>query len=168
MTYVFRPVTLDDIDMLNAWQAYPHVREWWGRDEPYDQNELNDPRVSRWIVTTDGGPFAFMQDYSVHGWDDHHFADLPAGSRGIDQYIGQPEMVGVGHGSAFIGARMQTLFDAGAPMIATDPHPDNTRAIAVYTKLGFQASGPPSKTPWGLVLPMVAQRNASLPKIPSS
>ncbi|WWR55751.1 hypothetical protein RV999_26300 (plasmid) [Sinorhizobium meliloti] len=40
-----------------------------------------------------------MQDYTVHGWDDHHFAHLAKGSRGIDQYIGDPEMVGVGHGS---------------------------------------------------------------------
>ncbi|XWR09917.1 hypothetical protein RWE88_15445 [Sinorhizobium meliloti] len=40
-----------------------------------------------------------MQAYTVHGWDDHHFAHLAKGSQGIDQYIGHPEMVGVGHGS---------------------------------------------------------------------
>lgn len=99
-----------------------------------------------------------MQDYTVHGWEDHHFAELPKGSRGIDQYIGDPEMIGVGHGSAFIGARMQTLFDQGAPVIATDPHPDNERAIAVYRKLGFEPSGPPQETKWGLILPMLARR----------
>lgn len=67
-------------------------------------------------------------------------------------------MIGVGHGSAFIGARMQALFDEEAPVIATDPHPDNERAIAVYKKLGFELFGPPQETQWGLILPMMARR----------
>lgn len=160
-TYDFRQVTIDDLDLLMQWQAHPHVRRWWDSDEPYDRDDLSDPRVSRWIVSVDGRPFAFMQDYTVHGWDDHHFAGLPEGARGIDQYIGEPDMIGVGHGSAFIAARMQILFDAGAPVIATDPHPDNKRAISVYTKLGFEPSGPPRQTRWGVILPMLARRQAT-------
>ncbi|MEP3276822.1 MAG: GNAT family N-acetyltransferase [Stappiaceae bacterium] len=156
--YEFRQATMDDLDLLMEWQSHPHVRQWWDTDDPYDPEEMSDPRVSRWIVSTDGRPFAFMQDYTVHGWEGHHFANLPKGSRGIDQYIGDPEMIGVGHGSAFIGARMQALFDEGAPTIATDPHPGNKRAIAVYRKLGFEPSGPPQETRWGLILPMLARR----------
>jgi aminoglycoside 6'-N-acetyltransferase len=41
--------------------------------------------------------------------------NFPRVSRGIDQYIGDPDTIGVGHGSAFIGARMQALFDEKAP-----------------------------------------------------
>jgi aminoglycoside 6'-N-acetyltransferase len=156
--YSFRRATLDDLDLLMEWQSKPHVREWWDADEPYDEEELADLRVARWIVSSFGRPFAFMQDYTVHGWEDHHFAKLPKGSRGIDQYIGDPEMIDVGHGSAFIGARMQALFDEEAPVIATDPHPDNERAIAVYKKLGFEPFGPPQETQWGLILPMMARR----------
>ncbi len=146
--------------MLEVWQSRPHVREWWDREEPYSEADLADLRVARWIVSIDSHPFAFMQDYSVHGWEDHHFADLPEGSRGIDQFIGVPELVSVGHGSAFIGQRLQHLFNEGAPVIATDPHPDNKRAIAVYRKLGFEVSGEPLNTPWGLILPMLARRQA--------
>ena len=144
--------------MLTAWQSHPHVHEWWGANEPYDEADLSDPRVARWIVSFAERPFAFMQDYTVHGWEDHHFVSLPKGSRGIDQYIGDPEMVGFGHGSGFIGMRMQALFNEGAPVIATDPHPDNERAIAVYRKLGFEPSGPARQTEWGLILPMLARR----------
>jgi len=146
--------------MLRGWQSNPHVREWWDSNEPCDEADLTDPLIARLIVSNAGRPFAFMQDYTVHGWDDHHFAYLPKGSRGIDQYIGDPEMVGFGHGSAFIGLRMKALFDAGAPVIATDPHPQNTRAIAVYKKLGFESSGPPQKTRWGLILPMLAKNQS--------
>ena len=67
-------------------------------------------------------------------------------------------MVGMGHGSAFIAMRMESLFDAGVPVIATDPHPDNLLAIAVYKKVGFEPCGIPQETQWGLVLPMLAKR----------
>ncbi len=155
--YSFRKVALDDGDLLTKWQSAPHVREWWDASEPYEEDDLKDLRVARWIVSFLGRPFGFMQDYTVHGWEDHHFAKLPKGTRGIDQYIGDPDMIGAGHGTAFIGARMQALFDAGAPVIATDPHPDNERAIAVYKKLGFEPFGPPRQTQWGLILPMMAR-----------
>ncbi len=157
-TYGFRRVTMDDLDLLCKWQAHPHVREWWDSNASYDRETINDPRVARWIVSADERPFAFMQDYTVHGWENHHFAGLPKGARGIDQYIGEPDMIGVGHGSAFIGARMKMLFDVGVPVIATDPHPDNKRAIAVYRKLGFEPFGPPQETQWGLILPMRTRR----------
>lgn len=156
--YSFRKATLGDLPLLAKWQSNPHVRAWWDSDQPYDAEDLADSRVARFIVSTAGRPFAFMQDYNVHGWEDHHFAGLPKGSRGIDQFIGDPEMIGVGHGSAFIGARMRALFDAGVPVIGTDPHPANERAIAVYKKLGFEPSGPPQETRWGLILPMLAAR----------
>lgn len=149
---------MGDLALLTRWQSHPHVQEWWGDDEPYDEEEINDRRVARWIVETDGIPFAFMQDYTVHGWEEHHFSQLLKGSRGIDQYIGEPEMIGLGHGSTFIAAQVRSLFDAGAPIIATDPHPNNERAIAVYKKVGFEVSGPPEETEWGLILPMQVKR----------
>ena len=147
-----------DLALLKEWQSHSHVRAWWDEDAPYDQEKINDHRVSRWIVETDGRPFAFMQDYTVHGWDEHHFSQLPKGSRGIDQYIGKPDMINLGHGSAFIANRVRCLFDAGAPVIATDPHPDNKRAIAAYKKVGFEISGSPQNTAWGLILPMQTKR----------
>lgn len=149
---------MNDLALLKAWQKAPHVGEWWDASEPYSAADLADIRVARWIVSHAARPFAFMQDYAVHGWDEHHFSYLPKGSRGIDQFIGEADMVGVGHGSAFIAKRMQSLFDAGAPVIATDPHPDNERAIAVYRKLGFEPAGSPQETRWGLILPMLVRR----------
>ena len=149
---------MDDLALLAAWRSKPHVRAWWDSDHAYDEADLADPRVARWIVSFAGRPFAYLQDYSVHGWEEHHFADLPDGARGIDQYIGVPEMVGIGHGTVFIGMRMHALFDAGAAVIATDPHPENERAIAVYRKLGFEIAGPPQQTQWGVIVPMLANR----------
>ena len=143
--------------MLEAWKREAHVAEWWDGD-PYTAADLNDPRVAMRIVEADGTPFAFVQDYDVHGWEGHHFAHLPSGSRGLDQFIGDPAMVGRGHGSTLLAQRMGELFAAGAPVLAVDPHPDNARAIAVYRKIGFKVAGEPRETEWGMILPMEASR----------
>jgi len=153
--YKFRRATEADLDQLLAWQSRPHVREWWDATEPGDAKDFDDSRVARWIVESGGQPLAYMQDYTVHGWENHHFFDLPKGSRGIDQFIGEPNMTGKGHGPAFIAQRLKALFAEGVPVIATDPHPDNSRAIAAYKKAGFKELRHAEDTPWGLILPMV-------------
>ena len=61
----------------------------------------------------------------------------PRGSRGIDQFIGEPHMIGRGHGSACIAAFVDRLRAAGCPRVLTDPHPANRRAIRAYQKAGF-------------------------------
>ena len=50
---------------------------------------------------------------------------------------GEPDLVGKGHGSAFIRAYADRLLAAGAPMVLTDPDPTNRRAIRAYEKAGF-------------------------------
>lgn len=152
--YAFRRVTPADFGLLTEWQSRPHVRKWWDTVEPYTEQKLTDPRVRRWIVSIAERPFAYIQDYMVHGWEDHHFYELPKGARGIDQYIGEPDLTGKGHGPAFISQHLRALFVEGAPVVATDPHPDNSRAISAYKKAGFREFGQPQETPWGLIRPM--------------
>ncbi len=152
--YTFRRATVDDLNPLLDWQAQPDVREWWDTTEPSHAKDFDDARVVRCIVGLGDQLIGYMQDYTVHGWDDHHFRDLSKGSRGIDQFIGELTMTGKGHGPSFIAQRLQTLFEEGAPVVATDPHPNNRRAIAAYKKAGFKKFRPAEKTPWGLVLPM--------------
>jgi aminoglycoside 6'-N-acetyltransferase len=111
-----------------------------------------------WIVEHHGCPFAYAQDYSPHEWDNHPFAHLPSGTRGIDQYIGEPGMLGRGHGSAFVREHVERLFAAGTPVVGTDPHPDNARAIGAYTKVGFVIASGPMDTPWGRAVLMECRK----------
>jgi aminoglycoside 6'-N-acetyltransferase len=136
------------------WRRTPDVRAWWGHAEAgVDEDDLANPHIAQWIVSYDGRPFAFIQDYDPHTWPGHHFGDLPSGSRGIDQFIGEPGMLGLGHGSAFIRAHADRLLKAGAPAIGTDPHPRNTRAIRAYEKARF-VQGEVRQTAWSLSLLM--------------
>jgi aminoglycoside 6'-N-acetyltransferase len=149
-------MTAEDLPMVRAWIATPDVAPWWDGDDDF-QEALADPDTRPWIVSFEGRPFAYMQDYDPHAWPGHPFSFLPPGSRGIDQSIGVPEMIGRGHGSAFIRQHVERLFAEGAPAVGTDPHPDNARAIRAYEKAGFTA-GEARDTDWGLCLLMTRYR----------
>ena len=138
--YAFRAMTGDDLPMARRWLGTPEARRWWG--DPDEQiallrDDLDEPRMRMWIVSHGGRPFAYIQDYDPLAWSLHHLSDLPPGSRGIDQFIGEPDMLGRGHGSAFIRAHAHRLLADGAPAIGTDPDPLNARAIRAYEKAGF-------------------------------
>ncbi len=138
--YGFRRMTQADMPMARRWLETPEVTRWWGDADgeiSLLQDDLDDPRMSMWIVSHLGRPFAYIQDYDPLAWAMHHFGDLPQGARGIDQFIGEPDMLNRGHGSAFIRAHVEHLFAAGAPVIGTDPDPGNARAIRAYEKAGF-------------------------------
>lgn len=126
--------------MLRAWLATPEAVRWWG--DPHEQAELleadlDEPLMTMRIVCCDGEPFAYAQHYDVHSWPQSHFAHLPPGSRAIDAFIGEPNMLGRGHGSAFLRLLAEQLVAGGAPAVAIDPALDNLRARRAYEKAGF-------------------------------
>jgi aminoglycoside 6'-N-acetyltransferase len=140
--YAFRAMTGADMPLARRWLETAEVRRWWGDADGQVsllEEDLDDPRMRMWIVSHRGRPFAYIQDYDPGAWAMHHLGDLPPGSRGIDQFIGEPDMLNRGHGSAFIRAHVEGLFAAGAPAVGTDPDPANARAIRAYEKAGFTA-----------------------------
>lgn len=154
--YSFRPMTAEDLPMVRGWIATPEVAPWWDGDDDLEEG-LSAPDTRQWIVSLRDRPFAYMQDYDPHAWPGHHFAFLPPRSRGIDQSIGVPDLIGRGHGSAFIRAHVDRLFVEGAPAVGTDPHPDNARAIRAYEKAAFVA-GETRDSDWGLCRLMTRHR----------
>jgi aminoglycoside 6'-N-acetyltransferase len=56
----------------------------------------------------------------------------------IDTFIGEPNMLGQGHGSAFLRKLAQKLIDEGYPAVAIDPDARNTRARRAYARAGFE------------------------------
>ena len=142
--YSFRPVIVDDLPMLGIWLERPHVAEWW--DDTDDKlaeirEAMVEPSTEPFIIEIDGRPIGYIQCYDPHREEDHPYRDQPVGSLGIDQFIGEPELVGIGHGSRFIAAFAETLFRRGAPRVIIDPDPRNGRAIRAYEKAGFRPLG---------------------------
>lgn len=92
--------------------------------------------MAQFLVATEGRPFAYLQCYRIGAWHDG-FGPQPAGTRGLDQFIGEADMVGHGHGTAFIRAFTERLLAVGTPRVVLDPSPENARAIRVYEKARF-------------------------------
>ncbi len=88
---------------------------------------LHLPMIRRWL----------KKPHDPVAWADNGFGAQPRGTRGIDQFIGEPDMIGRGHGSAFIRVFIDGLLEAGTPRIVTDPDPQNARAISAYENAGF-------------------------------
>jgi aminoglycoside 6'-N-acetyltransferase len=139
--YTFQPVTRSDLPQLEAWLQAPEIVIWWG--DPVEQAELlrsdvDEPRMKMELVLFNGKPLAYAQSYEVHAWPQPHLDHLPIGSRAIDTFIGEPTMIGRGHGSAYLRIMALRLQAQGAPVIAIDPSEANRRAVLAYYNAGFR------------------------------
>ena len=140
MSYSFRPAEHSDLPQLRQWLQTPEVVRWWG--DPVEQAalleaDLSEPLMAMRIVSLDGRPFAYAQHYDVGSWPQHQFLHLPAGSRAIDAFIGEPDMIGCGHGATFLRRLARRLIDEGASLVAIDPDAGNLRARRAYARAGF-------------------------------
>src|SRR6202012_1576156 len=137
--YEFRPMTAQDLPTMRRWLQAPHVREWWGDPDTQFRmvrEDLSHPAIDQFIVAVNDRPIAYLQCYDPTAWPNNGFGDLPAGTRGIDQFIGEPDMIERGHGSTMLKNFVDKLLEAGVPHVLIDPDPQNHRAIRAYEKAG--------------------------------
>jgi len=159
--YAFHPMMAGHLPMIRRWLATAEVTRWWG--DPDEQHalvsaDLAHPDMDQFIVALEDYAFGYIQCYALSAWNEG-FGPQPEATRGIDQFIGEPEMIGRGHGSAFIRQFTDALLMSGIPRIVTDPDPDNTRAVRAYTKAGF-SSDCVVRTPDGPALLMLRTLDA--------
>ena len=127
--------------MVRRWLEAPHVAQWW--HDPDKQfalvsEDLDHPAMDQFVVAADNRPFAYLQCYDPNAWPEGGLGMHPDGTRGIDQFIGEPDMIDRGHGSALIRSFVDDLLNTGTPRVVTDPDPENIRAVRAYEKAGFQ------------------------------
>jgi aminoglycoside 6'-N-acetyltransferase len=138
--YVFRPMVSADLPLVRRWLAAAEVTRWWGQPEQQYalvSGDLGHPYMDQFIVVLDDHPFAYIQCYALSAWN-QGFGEQPPKTRGIDQFIGEPGMIGCGHGSGFIRQFTGALLDSGIPRVVTDPDSDNGRAVRAYARASFQ------------------------------
>ena len=155
--YEFRPLSAADLPRVRRWLDTPHVAEWWADGERQLESiraHIEDPAIDAFVVNANDRPIGYLQCYDPTAEADHPFGDQPAGTRGIDQFIGEADMIGRGYGSGLTRAFVERSFAAGAPRVITDPDPANARAVRAYEKAGFSADRLVA-TPWGRTLLMV-------------
>ena len=159
-------MSADDLVVLHAWLARPHVAEWWGDVPPMAELEreyaeaLGGSAAHRcFFAMRDGEPIGFIQSYVPAAF--HHegwwLDEYDPGVRGIDVFLADEARLGQGLGSAMIAAFAERLFDdASVTRVQADPAPHNTRAIRCYERAGFRAARE-IETPDGRALLMYAE-----------
>ena len=107
--------------LLARWLAEPHVAAWWGDKESELKGiaeHIDGIAVEPFVIEMDGRPIGYIQSYDPHLEEgENPFADQPFGTLGIDQFIGEPDLVGKGHGARLISQFVEMLFEEGAPRV---------------------------------------------------
>lgn len=139
--YAFRPMSAADLPTIQRWLGTPHVAQWW--QDPSEQFELvsgdlGHPGMAQLIVTADTREFAYLQCYNLSAWNTG-FGPQPAGTRGLDQFIGEADMLDRGHGSALIRAFADRLFASGTPPVVIDRIPPTRGRSAPTRRQDFAA-----------------------------
>ena len=150
-TISFRPLREGDLELMARWLQMPHVAMWWQRAERQVEqmrSHLDDPTVSPFVVLLDEEPIGYIQLCDLDGERDREpaLAGQPAGTFGIDQFIGPAEMIGKGLGTRLVSAMAERALNKDAKRVLVDPHPDNAAAIRAYEKAGFVRLGTFSMT----------------------
>lgn len=138
--YGFRDLSEADLPMVAKWLATPELVRW--RGDPAEQlalvtEDLDNPLMDQKLVAYQAQDFAYVQHYPCHAWGAPHLDHFPVGTLAMDACIGVPEMLGHGHGAAFLRQRAAQLISGGAPAVVIDPSPDNIRAVRAYRAAGF-------------------------------
>jgi aminoglycoside 6'-N-acetyltransferase len=107
------------------------------------------PMVERWLRTPE----------VARWWGDPTEQSLPGGTQVIDAFVGEPDMLGRGHGSVFLRLLASILIGEGAPLVAIDPDAENLRAQHAFARAGF-AEDAFVEAKQGMVVLMVFGRDA--------
>jgi len=144
----YRRLNREDLPLLVAWQAEPHVARWWdGETSTLEAAERRygaridgtDP-TRLWVMEVAGHPVGWVQDY--HASDDPEYARLARmpDAVGIDFAIGDPSWVGSGLGTRALWVLIRDVVRPGYPQARTvfaAPDHRNLASLRVLAKGGF-------------------------------
>jgi len=142
----FRPLTLDDLELMHRWLNNDFVARWWPGWPSLEQvREKYAPRITGaaptrcFIVEPDATPVAFIQCYYIRDWPDYAIGEEAANAAGIDLFIAERERAHRGLGPRIIREFLRRVvfaeFDVDSCIIG--PAQNNRAAIRAYEKAGF-------------------------------
>jgi aminoglycoside 6'-N-acetyltransferase len=141
----FRPLTHDDLPLVDRWLHTEHVRPWW---PPYPDLEahygpaLAGEEPTRIDLVLEGGrAVGLIQSYVVVDYPEwEQLVEVGPGVAGVDVLLGEPDVVGRG-----LGPRV--LADYAGRVVFVDPTVHacvagvdvrNERSLRAFAKAGFR------------------------------
>lgn len=150
---VLRPMTLDDVPLLDHWDRQPHViaattdnpdqLTAFGDLNWSDELALVAPDNQYLIAELNGRPIGAMQIIDPFTEATRYWGRIEPNLRAIDIWIGGADDLGKGYGEAMMRRAFQLCFaDPAVIAIVIDPLASNLRAHKFYQRLGFVPVGP--------------------------
>jgi RimJ/RimL family protein N-acetyltransferase len=146
--YFFSELVESDLSIIEQWLKRPHVKEFWDDGESWEESyekyvlKTSSEVVKQYLVYFQDKPIGYIQYYWASKVGDGWWDGYPDDVVGIDQYIGEFDYVGKGHGTRMIQEFIYLLrWNHNISKIITDPGPTNLRAIRCYEKCGFKCVG---------------------------
>jgi aminoglycoside 6'-N-acetyltransferase len=149
---VLRAATDTDVPLLAEWARRLHVVRAASDDpdataafgdvnwaDEVARREVLGPDVWEVLIAElDGRPIGMLQITDPHREPDHYWGEIEPNLRAIDIWIGEPDLLGQGHGTTIMQAAIIRCFaDPTVTGIVIDPLASNTAAIRFYGRLGF-------------------------------
>jgi aminoglycoside 6'-N-acetyltransferase len=144
-----------EYERIARWRNEPHVSEWWDPDDPpltpdaarkeFGPLTSSDSSDTACIVMFDDRAAGYIQFYPWAAFRDEaasmNFPQVDD-AWGLDVFIGEPDLIGRGVGSAAVDLVCRYLFDQrGASRVMLAAAVDNAIALRSYGKAGFARAG---------------------------
>jgi aminoglycoside 6'-N-acetyltransferase len=142
-----RTATADDRPLLEYWDTQPHVIASGGEDAGAWEWERELGRAVPWreqfVIEVDARPIGFIQIIDPELEESHYWGEVEPHLRAIDIWIGEPDALGRGYGTAAMRQAIDRCFaDREVSAILIDPLLSNDAAQRFYARLGFAVVGP--------------------------
>ncbi len=144
----FRRMGDGDFADVARWQGAEHARKWFGADGVSEEavraklgaRVRGEEPVRMWVVTVEGQPVGYVQDYRVGDDDEYASKTGDPGAAAFDYLIGDPALVDRGLGTRVIWEFCRDFLRRDYPdadhLIASPSH-RNGRSLRVLDKCGF-------------------------------
>jgi RimJ/RimL family protein N-acetyltransferase len=144
MSIAFRPLTADDLPLVDEWLHRPHVERWWYPNdstipEYVDAIEGRDP-TDLYLIVLGGRPVGMIQTYLVADhpeWEE--IVHVGLGVAGVDLFVGEEELIGCGLGVEILRAFTRDVVFArpGTHACVAGVEVVNVRSLRAFEKAGF-------------------------------
>ena len=145
----FRPLTWDDLPLIQEWLNRPHVVRWWKEPHTLAQVEEHygpalegtDPTY-HYIALVDGRPAGFFQTYLYWDYPEAAAMGLDPNAAGVDLFIADEEATGRGLGSELLRRFVDEYAFAlpGVTHCVAEPEEENVASIRAFEKAGFHVA----------------------------
>lgn len=146
-----RPATVDDAEILAAWDREPHVIACSSDDPDAEvafgsdwRDEITNSayELTYVMAEVDGRAVGVMAVCDPHTEPSHYWGEIEPGLRAIDIWIGPAEWLNRGVGTQMMAQMIDRCFaEPDVSAIVIDPLNTNVNAHRFYQRLGFQVVG---------------------------